>query len=92
MHFNTEASYCKDFRGSYLQVVAQDGQQGAGSEESDRKTLKCYIDVPSFLKYTGGLSSVPRWLVTAIHNLFVSFQLAFPIENLNSKAMENKGP
>lgn len=71
MDSSTEASYCKDFGGSHLQAVTQDGQQGAGREETDRKTLRCYIDVPSYLNYTGGLSSVTRGLVTAIHNLFV---------------------
>lgn len=87
MHSNTEASDCKDSVGSHLQVIAQDGQQGAGRAESDRKTLRCYIPVPSY-----HLSSVPRGLMTAIHNRFGSFQLAFPVENLNIKAMENKGP
>lgn len=92
MHSNTEASYRKDCGGSHPQVIAQDGQRGAGRGESDRKTLRCYTDVPSYLKYSGGLCLVPGGLLTAIHNLFASFQLAFPVENLNSNATENKGP
>lgn len=49
-----------------------------------------FINVLLYLKNTCGLISVPRALLIASYNHFLSLQLSFAVENLNSKSMENK--